>query len=264
MTIHHLNCATMHPVGSFGGRAAPAGMVAHCLLVERPTGLLLVDTGFGSADVADPKRLGQPFRAIVRPELDPAETAIARVRALGYDARDVTDIALTHLDLDHVGGIGDFPGARVHVFTDELEAALRPTTREKARYLPVQWAHGPEWVRHDVPGDGWFGFGSVTALGDDVLLIPLQGHTRGHCGVAVRRADGGWLLHAGDSYFHASEKLTPPAPPAGLRVFQTLMAVDNKRRLANQERLRELQRSHGSDVTVFCAHDADEFIALAR
>ena len=256
MTVHHLNCASMRPL-------ATAPMVAHCLLVERPAGLLLVDTGFGSADCADPRRLGQPFRAVVRPVLDPAETAVAQVRALGLDPADVTDIALTHLDLDHVGGLADFPAARVHVYADELDAALHPTVRERGRYLPVQRAHGPTWVRHDVAGDDWFGFGSVTALDDDVVLIPLQGHTRGHCGVAVRRPDGGWLLHAGDSYFHASEKLTPPAPPMALKAFQGLLAVDNRRRLANQERLRELQRSHADDVTIFCAHDPEEYAALA-
>lgn len=257
MTVRHLNCASMRPIAS-------APMVAHCLLVERPAGLLLVDTGFGSADCADPTRLGRPFRAVVRPVLDPAETALAQVRALGYDAADVTDIALTHLDLDHVGGIGDFPRARVHVFADELEAALHPTMREKARYLDVQRAHDPDWVRHDVPGDAWFGFGSVTALDDDVLLIPLPGHTRGHCGVAVRGDDDRWLLHAGDAYFHASEKETPPAPPFALKAFQALMGVDGERRLANQERLRELQRTHSDEVRIFCAHDPSEYSALAR
>ena len=256
MTIRHLNCATMRPL-------ATAPMVAHCLLVERPEGLLLVDTGFGAADCADPKRLGRPFRSVVRPVLDPAETAVAQVRALGHEPADVTDIALTHLDLDHVGGLADFPHARVHVFTDELEAALHPTAREKARYLEVQRAHGPQWVRHDVPGDAWFGFETVTALGDDVLLVPLQGHTRGHCGVAVRRPDGGWLLHAGDSYFHAGEKQTPPTPPVTLRTFQVAMAVDNKQRVANQERLRELQRGHADEVTIFSAHDPSEYAALA-
>lgn len=255
MTIRHLNCASMRPV-------AAAPMVAHCLLVERADGLLLVDTGFGAADCADPRRLGRPFRSVVRPVLDPAETAVAQVRAFGYDPADVTDIALTHLDLDHVGGLPDFPQARVHVFRDELEAALHPTVREKARYLEVQRAHGPAWVRHDVAGDAWFGFGSVTALGDDVVLVPLQGHTRGHCGVAVRRPEGGWLLHAGDSYFHASEKQTPPTPPFALRAFQVLMAVDNKQRVANQERLRELKRTHADEVTIFCAHDPAELAEL--
>lgn len=263
MTIRHLNCATMRPIGSYGGRLLPTTMVAHCLLVERPEGLLLVDTGFGSGDVADPKRLGQPFRAVVRPVLAAEETAVAQIRALGYQPGDVTDIALTHLDLDHVGGLADFPHARVHVFGDELDAALHPRLREKARYLPVQREHGPDWIPHEVAGDEWFGFASVSAIGDDVLLIPLPGHTRGHCGVAVRQPGGGWLLHAGDSYFHASEKLTSPAAPAGLRVFQSLMGVDNKRRLANQERLRDLQRNHSDEVTIFCAHDPDEYAALS-
>jgi glyoxylase-like metal-dependent hydrolase (beta-lactamase superfamily II) len=263
VSIHHLNCGSMRPRGSFGGRVSPDRMVAHCLLVERPGGLLLVDTGFGTADVADPGRLGQPFVGVVRPSLDRAETALARVRALGHTADDVTDIVLTHLDLDHVGGIGDFPRARVHVFGDELDAALRPTFREKQRYVSAQWAHGPSWERHEVRGDDWFGFTAVTALGDDVLLVPLRGHTRGHCGVAVRRPDGGWLLHAGDSYFHTSEKETPPSPPVGLRVFQRLLEVDHLQRTHNQERLRELYAAHRDEITIFCAHDASEFEALA-
>jgi hypothetical protein len=31
---------------------------------------------------------------------------------------------------------------------------------------------------------------------------------------------------------------------------------------ANAERLRELQRSHGEEITIFCAHDAAEYAAL--
>lgn len=264
MTLHHLNCATLRPVGSFGGRMVPPQLVAHCLLVERPGGLLLVDSGFGSGDIADPRRLGRPFVAAMRPALDPRETARAQVERLGYAASDVTDIALTHLDLDHAGGIGDFPHARVHVFGAELDAATRPHLRERARYIAAQWAHGPQWVRHVVAGDDWFGFRAVTVLADDVALVPLHGHTRGHCGVAVRRTDGGgWLLHAGDSYFSAGEKHTPPTAPPGLRAFQRLMGVDDLARRHNQERIRELYAAHGDEVTIFCAHDPAEYAALA-
>ncbi len=239
-----------------------ATMVAHCLLVERADGLLLVDTGIGTDDIADPKRLGQPYRAVFRPALEQAETAAAQIRALGHDPGDVTDIALTHLDLDHVGGIGDFPQARVHVYAAELEAARSPSLREKARYLPAQWAHDPHWVPHREEGDGWFGFTSVTALDDDVVLVPLHGHTRGHCGVSVRRPDGRWLLHAGDSYFFTGEKQTPRRCPPSLRAFQVVMATNNRDRLRNQERLRELHAAHGDEVTIFSAHDASELAAL--
>jgi glyoxylase-like metal-dependent hydrolase (beta-lactamase superfamily II) len=258
--IHHLNCASLRPL------LGPS-MVAHVLLVERPDGLLLVDSGFGTADLADPRRLGRPFRAITRPALDPDETAVARIRALGLDPADVTDIAMTHLDLDHAGGLADFPQARVHVYDAELEAALDPpTAAERTRYLAAQWAHGPRWVRHRASGDEWFGFSAVTALSDDVVLVPLHGHSRGHAGVAVRRpADdgGGWLLHAGDSYFSAGEKRAPRTCPATLRAFQTVVAQDNRQRLLNQERLRELVATHSDEVSVFCAHDAPELAALA-
>lgn len=262
MKIHHLNAGTMHPAGTLGGRLAPRAMVAHVLVVERPEGLLLVDTGFGRADVADPKRLGQPFRALVRPVLQAAETVHAQLLARGLDPADVTDIALTHLDLDHAGGLADFPQARVHVHEAELAAAQAPTWREKDRYVAAQWAHGPQWITHTTAGETWMGLSSVRALGEDVLLVPLHGHTRGHCGVAVR-GDDGWLLHAGDSYFHRSEKQSPPTPPVGIRVYQSVLAAENRVRKENQERLREMYAGHAGEVTVFCAHDSVEHAALA-
>lgn len=262
MTVTHLDCASFRPVGTFGGRTLPARLVAHCLLVERATGLLLVDTGLGTGDLADPGRLGQPFRAILRPSLDPAETAIAQVRSLGHDPRDVTDIVLTHLDLDHAGGLGDFPHARVHVYDAELDAALNPTLKERGRYRAAQWAHGPQWVQHHAAGDSWLGLESVSVLGDDVLLVPLAGHSRGHCGVAVARPGGGWLLHAGDAYFSAGEKETPSSCPPGLRLFQSFTQADSALRHANQQRVRELYAAHRADLTVFSAHDPAEFAAL--
>jgi len=267
--IRHLNCVTMSPSLTMGGRMTPARMVAHCLLVEGDHGLTLVDTGFGTADIAE-KRMGKGFIKMMGPSLDPAETAAAQVRAAGHDTADVTDIVLTHLDLDHAGGLGDFPDARVHIFTDELAAATaRSSLREKNRYIPAQWAHGPRWVEHSVAGESWLGFDSVKVLSDDVLLVPLRGHTRGHCGVAVRRPSGGWFLHAGDTYFAHGEKETPPTCPSGLTLFQKVVQMDKAARYANADRVRSLNAEHGPDsgatevVTVFCAHDAVEYDALA-
>ncbi len=266
-SIKHLNCVTMSPRAP--GGMTPARMVAHCLLVEGPNGLTLVDTGFGTADIAE-KRMGRAFIALMGAALDPSETAIAQVRAAGYSADDVTDIVVTHLDLDHAGGLGDFPNAKVHVFADELAAATaRKSVKEKNRYISAQWAHGPKWVEHTVAGDQWLGFESVQAVNDDVLLVPLRGHTRGHCGVAVKRPSGGWFLHAGDAYFSYGEKENPPTCPSGLSMFQTFVQMDKKARLGNQDRLRSLHAEHGPDsgaaevVTIFSAHDSVEYDALA-
>jgi len=245
-------------------RLVPDRLVAHCLLVEGASGLTLVDTGIGTGDVADPRRLGAPFVAAVGAVLDLEETAVRQVRALGHDPADVHDVVVTHLDLDHAGGLGDFPKARVHVHADELAAARsRRHPREKGRYIAAQWAHDPRWVEHAAGGDEWFGFGAVRAVGEDVLLVPLPGHTRGHSAVAVRRPSGGWFLHAGDAYFFHAEKERPARCPSGLRAFQAMVQMDRRARLANAERLRELHARHRADVTVFSAHDARELESLA-
>ena len=269
MKIHHLNCGTMCPIG--GTRITGGGhggrIVCHCLLVETENGLVLIETGMGVDDVRHPTRLG-PIRFASRPQLKLEETALHQVRALGFSPEDVRHIIVTHLDLDHAGGLPDFPKAKVHVLGSELDAALHPPTfAERERYRKVQWAHGPDWVRHAPRGEKWMGLEAVTqleGLPPEFLMVPLSGHTRGHSGVAVEREPGRWLLHAGDAYFYYDE-MNPRrhSCPAGLQVFQRTAAVNNRRRLRNQDRLRELVRAEGARVKVICAHDPEEFHVCA-
>jgi glyoxylase-like metal-dependent hydrolase (beta-lactamase superfamily II) len=102
----------------------------------------------------------------------------------------------------------------------------------------------------------------VQVVGEDVVMVPLPGHTRGHTAVAVRRPGGGWLLHAGDAYFHHGDLAVPSACPPGLRAFQRVMAIDNQSRLRNLRRLQELHREHSDEVRIFCAHDRTELMDL--
>lgn len=268
LKIHHLNCGSLCPHGrrlinGDGGWLDTAQLCCHCLLIESRDGLVLVDTGLGTADVQAPtRRLGAGFIALARPRLRMEETALYQLRALGYSPRDLRHIVVTHLDLDHAGGLADFPEAQVHVFAAEHRAATERATRyERIRYRPVQFHHGVQWAVHGEDGEHWFGFRGLRALpgsGDDVLLVPLPGHTRGHCGVAVNTGRG-WLLHAGDAYFFRDEMnwRQPSCTPA-LRLHQQLVQFDGEQRLANQERLRSLLRAHERRVRVVCAHDAVE------
>lgn len=271
MRIHHLNCGTMCP---FGGRLwdgfspvlGAATLVCHCLLIEAEDSLVLVDTGFGLDDVRQPQRLNALFRAASRVRLSEADTARRQVEKLGFSADDVRDIILTHLDFDHAGGIGDFPQATVHVMAAEFDAASQQRTApQRRRYCPAQWAGPVTWQRYSVDGERWFGFDCVrgiVGLHGDIAIVPLAGHTPGHCGVAVRAAEG-WLLHAGDAYFFRGEmdptqyNCTPM-----LRLYQQLMAADNGARLRNQQRLRQLRQTHGRNVRLCCAHDAEELADL--
>ncbi len=263
--VHHLNCGTMCPYGgkivSGEGGWTGALIVCHCLLVETSDSLVLIDTGMGTDDLRHPyRRLGVPFAAAFRPSGDTSEAAVERIRGLGFDPTDVRHIACTHLDLDHAGGLPDFPDAEVHAFRPEHEAAVNVKLLDRPRYPRSHFAHGPKWTVHDAGGDDWFGFESIRVLpgvDPEILLIPLVGHSRGHTGVAVRDGDG-WMLHCGDAYFNRNEVKTPPSCPSGLGIFQKMMADDGKAREANQERLRELNREHGNEVRLFCAHDPVE------
>jgi glyoxylase-like metal-dependent hydrolase (beta-lactamase superfamily II) len=270
MRVHHLNCGSFCPHGARlvngeGGLLEAGLIVCHCLLVEAGEELVLVDTGLGLEDARNPRQLGR-FGALMRARPTVETTAVRQVEALGFDPADVRHIVTTHLDLDHAGGLPDFPDAQVHLLGAELEAALHPALSDRLRYLGgVHWAHGPSWAIHaGSGGDQWFGFESVRVLPDldaEILLVPLAGHSRGHTGVALRSGDG-WLLHCGDAYFNGGEVATPPTCPPALRLFQNLTAADNRVRKANQERLRELNRAHGDQVRMFCAHDPRELELL--
>lgn len=262
--VHHLNCGTMCPRGSKfvtgrGGWLEDGRMVCHCLLIESGEGLILVDTGIGTADVENPKGIAPVLRGIVRPRLAREETAVAQVEALGFSAGDVRQIVVTHLDFDHASGLPDFPEAEVHVFAAEHDAILNPSLRERPRYPDHYFAHGPRFTRHEAGGDRWFGFDSVRVIGGadaEVALIPMQGHSRGHCAVAVD--SGGWILHCGDAYFHADEMGEPQRCPPGLVAFQALSGLEHGRRRRNKKRLNRLARERGDEIRMFCSHDAVE------
>jgi glyoxylase-like metal-dependent hydrolase (beta-lactamase superfamily II) len=229
--------------------------------------LVLIDTGFGLRDVADPpSRLSKFFLFLLKPEFREEMTAIRQIQRLGYDPREVRNIVLTHLDFDHAGGLDDFPHATVHLLAAERRlAAQRRTLLDRMRYRPQQWSTQGHWRTYEYGmGEGWFGFESVRDLAGvppEILMVPLIGHTFGHAGVAIRRADG-WMLQAGDAYFYHQEMDAQPRCTPGLRFYQWMMEKDRHDRLGNQARLRRLCQEKRGEVRVFCAHDPYEFERL--
>ena len=275
MRIHHLNCGTCCPAGGrlFDGTSdSPlAHLVCHCLLIESEQGLILIDTGFGMREVAQPgRRIAPFFRALNNPQLREEETAIAQLRARGLDPKDVRHIVISHLDFDHAGGIEDFPHAAIHIMAREKEVADERRggafvgTR---RYRPQQWDEVENWRLYAMGGgEPWFGFDCVRdlhGLPPELLLVPLAGHTWGHSGVAIDTPQG-WLFYAADAYFYRGEIGSERYDcPPGLRGYQAMMEVDRSARLSNQQRIRQLSIDHGEDLRIFCAHDAREFELLS-
>jgi glyoxylase-like metal-dependent hydrolase (beta-lactamase superfamily II) len=261
--VHHIDLCSMCPFTV--GR-----MAVHALLVETTDRLVLVETGLGLDDVRSPRRrLGVGFVLAMRPDLREEHTAVRQIERLGFSRDDVRDIVVTHLDVDHAGGLPDFPDASVHVHRPERDAALaRAALKDRERYRRVHFDHGPKWEVHEPAGETWFGFESVRAVADDILLIPMPGHSRGHARVAVRATstDVDWLLHCGDAYFNVAERTSDPRrTPAAIRAFEAAIAFDDGARRENARRLRALHESADAKrVRMFSAHCASEYGELAR
>src|SRR5688572_30729657 len=237
MRVHHLNCVSACPLGGFVMDGMSAGMlrgrlVSHCLLLELDHALVLIDTGYGLRDVANPRsRLSKVFLTLLRPELREEMTAIRQIERLGYAATDVQHVVLSHLDFDHAGGLDDFPRAAVHLLADEVASASgQRTTLDRMRYRPQQWSSSPRWQTYSShAGSDWFGFRhtqQLVGLPPEILLVPLIGHSLGHAGVAVQRPQG-WLLYAADAYFYKGE-MAPERPycTPGLSLYQRMMEKD--------------------------------------
>ena len=268
MKIHHLNCGTMFAFGmplddGTGGFFKRGHGVIHCLLVDTGAGLALVDTGWGMRDYTGPSPAVRQFISIIGCPCDPNETAIRQVERLGHDPADVRHILITHMHLDHAGGLPDFPAATVHVFADEMAACLHPRTLVEWRaYRPEHRAHGPRWQPHTLQGDQWFGLDCAppVRIGEaEFIMVPFTGHTRGHCAVALRMGER-WLLHCGDAYgyYRQVDPVQPYTHPSG-RLMETVVTTGFRMPRRHWVRIRKLLQEHGDEIQTFCTHDLREF-----
>lgn len=171
-----------------------------CLLIESNQGLVLVDTGPGLDDYADPTWITKLFRHITIMPFDPQEAAVNQVRRLGYKPEDVRHIILTHMHFDHCGGMPDLPHAKVHVHGREYEAFTTHKGFLSAAYVRRHIAHKPDFVLYEDTGQKWFDFEAIRIKGFDpeMWFIPMPYHSPGMSGVAIK-TEGGWHFHCGDA-----------------------------------------------------------------
>ncbi|HSM25704.1 MAG TPA: MBL fold metallo-hydrolase [Anaerolineaceae bacterium] len=205
MAVSFFNTATMYP-------RYPKWKVGNLMiLVDTDQGLVMIDTGLGVHDHEVPTRLVRMFRLIFGIPYAPEETAIHQLENLGIPPTNVKHIIMTHLHFDHAGGLPDFPWAKVHLHQKEFAAMLKPKTwMERFAYDKADFAHESNWLTYDQCTEKWFEFDAIPLpFQPRMYLIPLFGHTSGHCGVAIEDGDG-WIFQAGDAIpANADFKVTP-------------------------------------------------------
>ena len=105
--------------------------------IEHRDGVIMVDTG-SSAGLKRLPRWHPYFRLCVHFDIEREEEAGAQLRALGVGPDDVRLVVLTHLHMDHDGGLAAFPTSQVLVSPGELKIASGIAGQIRG-YLPQRW-----------------------------------------------------------------------------------------------------------------------------
>ena len=249
--IFHLNCVKIIPPMS------PEIIVpGHCLLLEENDRLALVDTGLGLKDIQNPlERLGNENINGSGIQLDETLTAFYQIKKLGFSPEQVTDCVITHCDVDHTGGLADFPQAKLHLGLEEYENFCREG-ETLSRYSLSHISHHPPIKTYSKTTDDWFGLEARKIelnFETEFFLIPLFGHTNGHCGVAARY-NNGWLFYVGDAYYLRVE-LTDETH--WVNNLAEARAENNSLRKESLNKIKKLMKDH-PEIEVFCYHDVEE------
>jgi glyoxylase-like metal-dependent hydrolase (beta-lactamase superfamily II) len=158
----------------------------------------VVDTGFGELDA---ERRG---RRLVRSTSE----ALATV---GVNAAHVSDVVLTHLHYDHVGGCDQFPAARFHVQDREVAFATGRHMTRAALNQPFTADHVAELVRAVHAGRVVFHDGD-DELAPGLSIHLIGGHTAGLQVVRVETANDALVLASDASHFYENMESGRPFP----------------------------------------------------
>jgi glyoxylase-like metal-dependent hydrolase (beta-lactamase superfamily II) len=173
-------------------------------LIDHADGPILVDTGQGR-HLLDVKSDWHPYlRGQVQFRIEREEEIDMRLRALGVPVTGLR-VILTHLHIDHDGGLALLPGARIEAAPGEFATARGLAGRLRG-YLPNRWPANfdPAPIILDGPRAN-LPFTAAKPLTADgaVTAVATPGHTANHLSILVElgNAAGTVAILAGDAVY---------------------------------------------------------------
>jgi glyoxylase-like metal-dependent hydrolase (beta-lactamase superfamily II) len=205
----------------------PLGM--RCLLIEHPSGLILIDTGAGNKE-------NEKFKNIYGLENEAADGSTLLedgLKEIGVAPTDIAIVINTHLHFDHAGGNTrirpdgslevSFPNATYIVRRGEYDYAMHTNERTAASYfernwVPVEKADKIEWVSRE------------KEIVKGIRVIPTPGHTPFHQSVLIESG--------GDRAFYLGDLIPThahlPLPWIMGYDVEPLVTLETKRRILKQ------------------------------
>ena len=155
-------------------------------LVKTDEGNLLFDTGFSPTILAELAVMTIEVGA----EISEEDSIVNRLGEIGLQPQDVHKVILSHLHIDHVGGLQYFPHAEVIVQKDEYAYAFYPHSFSQQAYVKPDF---------DFPDFNWKLLDGDQIILPGVAAILTNGHTPGHQSLLVELPQSGTIVLAGDS-----------------------------------------------------------------
>lgn len=213
-----------------------------CLLIEQGDRKILVDTGIGD-------KQGEKFKQHFQPHGD--TTLLQSLAQHGLAPEDITDVFLTHLHFDHVGGavsrddsgtlFPTFPNATYWSNQRHWDWAMEANPREKAsflkeNFLPLKGAGQLEFIP-------WNGEGKPVDWLPGIRVHFVNGHTEAMMLLQIKTPNG-TVLHCAD--------LMPSAWHIRLPY---IMAYDLRALTSLEEKTHFLSRALEEKWLLFFEHD---------
>jgi glyoxylase-like metal-dependent hydrolase (beta-lactamase superfamily II) len=125
------------------------------------------------------------------------------MRLVGGDPTKIRWVVLSHVHLDHAGGLMDLPRIPVLLTREELQFAFDPAVQSKGLVVP---AHTQRFPPADSPTlkfdpHPYETFDESADLYGDgsVVVVPLRGHTPGSVGIFMNLDPHRRLFYVGDA-----------------------------------------------------------------
>lgn len=169
------------------------------------------------------------------------------LRKEGLETKDISCLILSHLHIDHAGGLKYFQntkaGAHVIVAEDELRDALY-----RVHLIPD--GKDGVYVRRLYAGLDGIGYSPIQGevkLAEGITLFVQQSHTKGLIGMKVELENRGTVVFTGDTVY-TREAFERELPPGG-ELNTSSSAFQN-----NVHRLKQMIKEAGAEA--FFGHDA--------
>lgn len=199
-------------------------------LIEHPEGYVLYDTGNAYEVIHNKNEHWGDVVAAYDPVMTEDEWVVNAIQKVGVKPEDIKYVVLSHLHLDHAGGVGHFPNAKYVVQRKELHFAYVPDFYMKGAYIRKDFDKDVEWMILDGDKNPEFDL-----FRDGKIVIHFTpGHTPGHQSMLLNLEKTGPMMLAADSCYTTENIEENVLPGLVAEPIETVKTIERFRMMQQQ------------------------------